>query len=427
MKSELTRRTDSSASLKVVLDKAALEPVRQQVFDKLRGRVKAAGFRPGKAPDHIIERELGDHTIHHEVIEAAVMRGYAQAVREHSLPVIAQPNVKLSKFVPYSELEFTAEVELLPPVKLPDYKTLKARPKAVKVEGKEVDRVIEDLRLRVAERHPADRPAQMGDEVTMDFTGSKNDQTIDGATGRDQKLILGSGRFIPGFEEKLVGKHSGEEFEFDIDFPKDYQETSLAGARVKFKVILKAVHSIDLPPADDGLAQKVSQYQTLDEMRNDITSHLELEQQHGVDNRFEQELIDELLAKTEVGLPNGLVGEQVERLKHDLSNRLTSSGLDIDKYLGARNQTMDQLETELRPEAERRVKLAMVLSEVAKAEKISVTDQDVNDELTRLKSAYQERETQAELARPEMKEEVYNHLMATRTIAKIKEYILGPK
>ncbi|MBW3538087.1 trigger factor [Candidatus Parcubacteria bacterium] len=425
MKSSVTNSTDTEATLTVNVSQDAFAPIVRRTFDQLRGRVKAAGFRPGKAPDHIVERELGSSHVQNDVLEAAVGASYAQAVKEHSLAVIAPPKVNITKFVPYTELEYTATVPVMPKIQLADYKKIKKRRPKVEVQEAEVDRTIEDLRQRLAKKPAVDRAAKAGDEVVIDFEGSKDGAPVPGASAEDHTLLLGSNSFIPGFEEQLVGLKAGESKRFEVTFPQDYRETSLAGQKVTFQVSVKEVREVVLPEINDSFAAEIGPFTAVAALRQDIAERIRAEKADEAARAFEQSVLDEIVDGSKLKTPPHLVDRQIERQKAELSERLAGSGLDIDKYLGLTKQTLDKLEDEMRPRAERQVAVAMVLSRIAQEENLTVTPAEVDQELERLRTAYPDQQVQTELKAPHIKEEIYNHLMTTKTVGKVLEYVEG--
>jgi trigger factor len=422
MKTTITSRTEVKAEFNVVLDQPELDEVKAHVFNDLRGRVKAAGFRPGKAPDMIVERELGSSVVQSEFIEHAVQHTYPEAIRQEALQTVSSPQISLTKFVPYSELEYKVSVELIPKVKLADYTKLKVKKPQVKVEAAEVDRAVEDLRRRVAARLESEHPARKGDEVNFDFDGTKDGEPVRGASAKNQTLQLDSEQFIPGFEDKLVGMKKGEEKDFEIRFPKEYHEKSLAGEMVKFYIKLNSVTELVLPEADEKFVEQVSPFKSLADLKADIGTKIEDEKQQQARNEFEREVLDKLLKESEYKTPESLVQQQLERMKGELEQNLAASGLDSGKYLELAGKSAEEAEKEMRPEAERRVGLALVLTEVATQEKLSVGQPELDAELERLKSEYPDATTQAELENPRTREEVYNHLMASKVIAKLLSY-----
>lgn len=424
MKSTINKKTDTHVTFTVQMDEHSLAPIVDATYNRLRQNVKVAGFRPGKAPNAIVDRELGTAVVQAEVLDAATNHSYSHAIREHSLPVIARPEVKLSKFVPYTELEYEATAEVLAEIKLADYKKLKTRMPAVEVEDKEIDQVIDDLRKRVAKRTDADRAAKMGDEVVFDFEGTKDGKPVAGAKSANYPLVLGSKSFIPGFEEELVGLKAGDEKTFDITFPKDYQP-ELAGQKVTFKIKVNRVVEVALPEINDELATEIGGVKSLVELRKSVEASLLDQKVQAVERQYENSLLQELLKGSSLKAPESMIDQQKHRLKHELEENLQQRGMTLEQYASAQGTKPEAVQKELDEEAKRRVELALVLTEVAKVEKIEVTDDEIDGEIEKLKMQYTDAEMQKQIDRPETREEIYNHLMATKTIAKIKGYNEG--
>lgn len=422
MKSIITSTTDTSKTLTVTLDQKDMAETVKHTMDHLRAKVKAAGFRPGKAPDHIVERELGAQTVQAEVIDAVLGATYPQVLIENEINPVGSPQVEVSKFVPYTELEYVLTVEILAPVKLADYKKLKSKKPEVKVDPKDLDNAVEDLRKRLASHEPIKEAAKLEDETVIDFEGSQNGILVPGAKGADHHLVLGSGSFIPGFEEELVGLKAGDTKTFDITFPKEYHEASLAGAVVTFKVDVKEVHRIILPEVTDALAVEVAGVKTVKELKADIESRLLAEKEATAMRDYENVLIEEIVKGSKYTLPETLVDRQLEAMRLEFGQQLSQSGMDLDKWLNLTGKNAEEFDKELRPKAEDRVAAGIVMSEISKLENITVSDQDIEEELNRLRINYPDPAMQAELEKPELREEIFNHLMASRTLAKIVEY-----
>ncbi len=427
MKAEITKKTDTEVTLLIIASEAEIKHSYEHAIDHYRPRVKVAGFRPGKAPDNIVVREIGDTTIQTETIEHTISHAYSDAVNQEKLQVIGQPKIDIKKWVPYSTLEFEAITEIVPPIKLPDYKKIKKSPKKVQVTEDQISQMVEDLRRRVAKRGPALRPAQLEDEVKFDFDGRQNGKPVEGASSKNFSLKLGSGQFIPGFEEQMVGLNVGDEKTFTVTFPSDYHEKSLAGQPVDFTVKIHEVTAFDLPEKDDKFAAEVGPFKTYKDLVADIKDQLTVEAEENAKRELETELLDEIVSKLKTTVPEKLVAQQIERLKADLSQRLAQSGLNMDQYLEIQKKSQEDLEKELRPEAERRVKLALVLSEVAKEEKLTVTAGELDSELESLRQQYTDPAMQEELSSPRIREDLYNHLLSTKTINKLIEYATNKK
>lgn len=422
METKIITRTDTEVTFTVSLDESELKNIKKEVFDHLRGNVKAAGFRPGKAPDMIVERELGSDAVQHDVIDHAIQHTYSKAVKEQALQVVSSPNITLEKFVPYTQLEYKAVAELMPKVKLADYTKIRLKRPAIKIEPAEINRTIEELRRREATRLVSEQPAKLGDEVNFDFAGTKGGQAVDGASAKNQTLQLGSGQFIPGFEDEMIGLKVGDEKTFDIRFPNTYHEKTLASQVVTFAIKINGVTDLVLPEVDGDFISAVSPFKTEDEFKADITAKLTGEKAEAASRQYEQEVLDKLLKDSDFKTPAALVEQQLERMRQELAQNLAYSGLDLPKYLDLSGKTKAEMDNEMRPEAERRVGLAMILTEVAAAEKLSVKPEELDAEIARLKQDYADPQTQAELENPNTREEVYNHLMASRVIAKLVDY-----
>ena len=422
MPSEIKSKTETEVTLAIKVTPEVLEHAREHAFNHLRGHVKASGFRPGKAPDHIVERELGSDTVQSEALEHATRDSYSEAVQEHDIAPIGPPQISLSKFVPYTEMEYTAKVEIMPQVQLPDWKKLKFKRPPIKIEDSEIERTIDDLRKRLAERQDVKRPAKLEDAVTINFDGSLDGKPIEGASAKSYELVLGSKSFIPGFEEELIGLKEGDKKEFDITFPADYHQQSLAGQKVKFAIELLKVKEVTLPPVDDAFAAKVGPFKSVAELKADITSRLSEEKAAGASREFEQTVLDGIVEQAKVATPQRLVDEQVQYLQEEMEQNLMYAGLDISKFLDLQEKTREQWQTELRPQAEKRVKLGLVLRAIADSENILIKDAEVEAELARLRATHSDEQAQAELAKDQTKRDIANQLLLSKTISKIIEY-----
>ncbi len=427
MPSSIKTKDETEVIIQVSCPESELRPVVKQVFEKLRPKVKAAGFRPGKAPDSIVERELGNNYVQQEVIEAATVASYSKAIQDLGLQVVAHPEVTLQKFVPYSELEYTAKVEVLPEVKLPNYKKINLKRPQVSVDNKEVDQVIEDLRYRQASRMVKKGGAEQGDEVTMDFKGSQNGQELTQASAQNFSARLGAGRLVPGFEEHLLGKTADSETEFDIKMPENYHDQQVAGKTLHFAVKVNAVWQINLPEVDAEFIAAISPFKDEKELRADVHSKLKAQKDDEAGYQYEREVLDELLKQSNFKVPPGLTHQQQHKLLDEFRQQIEGRGLGWEEYLKLSSKSEEVIEQELRPEAERRVRLAILLSEIARSEGLTLSAKDLDAEIAKLKAQYTDIKIQQELDTPDGRESVYNHLMSQKVINRIIEYVEGKK
>lgn len=416
--------SETSTKLTITADAKDLAGIKQHALEKLAPRVKIPGFRAGKVPVELVEKNLDPNVLQSEVLDEAVNHFYGDAVGEKQLRVVAQPQVQLTKFVPYTELEFTAEVTTLGKVTLPDYKKPTAKKQVDKVTDKDIKEVLERLQKQTAEYTEVERAAKSGDRVNIDFEGTDSKgEAVNGAAGKDYPLSLGSNTFIPGFEDNVVGLKKGEEKTFTIPFPKDYGVKALQGKKVTFKVTANKVEEAKLEDINDAFAAKVGPFKTLDELKEDIKKQIGVERERQAQQDFEAQLIKDIVAKTKVVLPQELIDEQVEAVDREFKQNLLYRGQTMTEYLESTGQTEeDYRKKELLPAAEERLKAGLVLSEIAELEKITVTPEELEIRMQIMKGQYTDAKMQAELEKPESRREIASRLVTEKTIAKLVGY-----
>ncbi len=421
MKHTITKQTNSSATIHISVDEQFITPYKTAVLKRLKKNLKIDGFRPGQAPDHIALRELGDARVQSEVLEEVVMHAYARAVRELKLATIASPKVEVKKFVPFSELELDAEVAVMPTIGY-DYTKLRVKPKAFKVDPKEMTETLQGLQKQMAERTKSTKPVAQGDEVKLDFDGVREGKPVEGAAAKNSLITIGEGRFIPGFEDNLVGLKVGATKTFTVTFPKDYHAKDLAGQKVDFTVTIHEVHNLVLPKIDDSFAARVGAFKTLAELKKDIEKTMLAQKEQQAAQDYENEVVGELVAKAKFEVPEFLLEDNIHRLEHEVEDNLKNSGLDLKKYLEIQNKTEADYHKELHDEAARRVKLGILMRAVIDKENIVVTDAEVDAELERLKQQYSDPKMQEELTHGHFRDDLRTHLLTTKAVAKLVGY-----
>ena len=303
--------TPTSVKLTLVADADLLNSVKDQVLRGMARNLKLAGFRPGKAPLAVAEKNVDQEQLQAQLVDEVLNRMYSQALQDENLRPVAQPQASVTKFVPYTTLEAELEVEVVGDITLPDYKKIKLAIPAVKVEAKNVDAVLDDLRQRAADRTDVDRAAKDGDQVYMDFTGTdaKTKEPIEGADGKNYPLVLGSNSFIPGFEENLLGVKAGDDKSFDLTFPADYSVAALQKKKVNFAVSVIKVQELKQPKLDEAFAATVGPFKSVAELKADIKKQLEAERQQQVRRDFESELLGKITEQAKVAIPEALIEE----------------------------------------------------------------------------------------------------------------------
>ncbi|MGH7237739.1 MAG: trigger factor, partial [Candidatus Saccharimonadales bacterium] len=291
-----TKLAETKRKLVVRADASELNEAKSAAVKKLGSSAKLAGFRTGKAPARLVEKNLDQNALQTEVLDSLINQLYIEAVNQNKLRVVGRPEVSITKFVPFTQLDFAAEVEVIGDVKLTNYKLLKLEKPKATVSAKDVNDVLDNLNHQNAGRKDASRAAKTGDEVTLDFVGrdAGTNQKINGADGKDYPLLLGSDQFIPGFEKELVGMKAGDEKEFTLTFPTDYAVSSLRGKKVVFDVTVKKVVGLELAKIDDAWAAKISPFKNLSELKADIKRQVTAEKQRGLDQQYQRDLLGKI-------------------------------------------------------------------------------------------------------------------------------------
>ena len=418
--------TKNKLKLTIFAEKAELDSMKKHILEHhFQKDMKVAGFRQGKVPLELVEKNADPNQVQSQFLDEIINDLYSKAINQGRLKVVDQPKVEISKFVPYSQLEFTAEVPVLEDIKLPDYKNIKlAKPKIKPVTKAEIDEVIERIRTQLASKNDVDRACKVGDQVWIDFDGiDDKGKPVEGAKGRDYPLILGSDTFIPGFETNLIGLKPNDKKSFTLKFPKDYHIKALANRDVTFSVDVIKVQEMVKPPINDELASKSGPFTKLSELESDIKKQLEFEKQTQVDRDYEGQLIKAITAKTSFDIPESLVDNDVEAKLKELKQNLVYRGQTFDEYLKQEGLSEDELRKKrLKPEAIERLKNSIVLSEIAEVEGVRITSADVDARLSQIKQQYSDQASQEEINKPEFRQQTGSRMVAEKTVQLLTKY-----
>ncbi len=424
MQTTVKHLTPTKVELTLVADDDTLSLVHSAVVADLAKGVQVAGFRKGHAPAAVAEKAIDQQQLQTRFLDSALSELYSQAVVENQLRTVGQPAVSVTKFVPYTSLEAKVEVEVIGAVKLADYKKFKFSPKAVKLEDKEIEAVIDDLLARDATKNPVERPAAEGDEVLIDFKGvdAKTQEAIAGADGTGYPLVIGSNTFIPGFEPELIGLKPGEEKTFDVTFPKDYGAKALQGKKVTFTVSATEVREVVVPKLDDAFAAKVGPFKTVAELRGDIRKQLQAEKEFQAARQMENELLTELAKKSKADIPEALIDDETERMIAEEKQNILYRGQTWQEYLEFIGETEEDHRKNIAEQAELRVKTGVVLGEVAQVEDVTVEEAELETRLAEMKQQYTDAKMQEELAKPENQRDIASRILTEKTIAALVSY-----
>lgn len=382
-----TLKETNKYELEVVVDAETFEKAVQRSYKKNIGQVNLPGFRKGKAPRQMVEKMYGKDVFYPDAIEFCYPEALDAAIKEAGLRVVGVESVE--EVSTDNGFEFKAIVIVEPEVEIDGYKSIEIKSKGVRVTEKMIGEEIDKIRDRNSRMITVeDRPAADGDTAVIDFEGFLGDVAFEGGKAENYNLALGSGSFIPGFEDQIIGHNAGEEFTITVKFPEDYQAEELKGQDAQFKIKLHEIKTKELPELDDEFVKDVSDKETVDEykaeIKETITKRLKEERENDISNQLTDKLID--LLKGEI--PEAMYDNEVNSMIRDFDARLRSQGMDMNTYLGYMGMDVDALKNMYRKDAEKRVKLRLALKKIAALENIVVTDEDVEAEFTRLAEAY---------------------------------------
>ena len=417
-----TNKQKSSVSFDVEFVSADFEPARLKALSRLARNVKIPGFRNGKAPASKVESHVDPNELAMTTLDILVREAIPKIYEEAKVQPLSAPHVDIKKFVPGEMAEVTITSDIMPEVKLPDYKKLKAKYVAPKVSDKDVDDVLGRIAESFAEGKAVKRAAKMGDEVIIDFKGMKDGKAFEGGTAKDFKLKLGSGQFIPGFEEGVVSHEPGDKFDLKLKFPKDYHAKELAGADTVFEVLLKQVNEITIPAIDDELAKKTGAFPTLKDLRVDIKQNLEAQGLENADREFKDAMLDELVKGSKTVAPEALVNEQAEAIKNDMLRNINARGGKLEQYLEQVKQTEEEWLKEIHDAAEQRVIGHLVVAKLGDELKIEVTEEEILDNLDHLREMYKkDAHALKELDSEQTSIAIRNRLRINKTMEKLAQ------
>lgn len=390
MSLQVEKLEHNMAKLTVEVAAEDVEKALQAAYLKQRKQINIPGFRKGKVPRQMIEKMYGPEVFYDEAANNMIPDAYAKAYDESELDIVSQPKIEVVQMEKGKPFIFTAEVATKPEVTLGDYKGLKVDKVSTRVTQKEVDEEIEKERERNARTiEVTDRAVQDKDEVTLDFEGFVDGVAFEGGKGEDYPLTIGSGSFIPGFEEQLIGAEIDKEVEVNVTFPKEYHSEELAGKDATFKCTVHTIKAKELPELDDEFASEVSECETMDAYRAEVKKNIKERKERTGKEKKENQAVDQAIENAQMDIPEAMIEFQVRQMADDFARRIQQQGLTVEQYFQFTGMTAEKMLEEMRPQAEKSIKTRLVLEAIVKAENIEVSDERVEEELTKMAEAYQ--------------------------------------
>ena len=388
MKATLISKENNRAKFTMDFTAEEFEAAVVKAYQDSKDKFNIDGFRKGKAPRSIIEKHFGEGVFFEDAINNLFQTAYPEALNELDLEVIDSPQADFSEIGKGKPLTVTIDVAVYPVVEVKDYKGIEVEQVDPEVTEEDVDRDIEAMRKRNSRMVVADRPVENGDTVILDYAGFVGDEQFQGGTAENQELKIGSGMFIPGFEEQLIGVKAGESKDVVVTFPEEYQAKELAGKEATFKCTVHEVKFEELPELDDEFAKDVSEFDTLAELRDDARARILESVKLQCENEAKDKVIAQVYENNKIEAPATMVADEMDRMIQELEQQMRYQGLNIQQYLQFTGSTLDDFRNEIKPEAEKRVATRIVLRSIGEVENVEVTDEDLDKELQRMSEAY---------------------------------------
>ena len=389
MSLQVEKLEKNMAKLTIEVSAEDLEKAMQAAYQKAKGRITLPGFRKGKAPRKMIEQMYGKGIFLEDAANALIPEHYSKALEECDLEIVSQPEIDVTQAEPGKAFIFTAEVAVKPEVTLGEYKGVEVPKSETEVTDEDVEAELKKEQEKNSRTVTVeDRGAENGDITTIDFEGFVDGEAFEGGKGTDYPLTLGSNTFIPGFEEQLVGAKVGDDVDVKVTFPEEYQAKELAGKEAIFKCAVKKIEAKELPELDDDFAKDVSEFDTLAEYKEHVKTNLEDKKANEAKRAKEDAAVDKAIENAQMDIPEAMLMTQCRQMLDDFSRRMQSQGLSMDQYFQFTGMTADKMMEDMKPQALKRIQTRLVLEKVAEVENIQPTEEEVNEEISKMAEAY---------------------------------------
>ncbi len=421
MSLQVEKLEKNMAKLTIETEAAEFEKAVEKAYQQEKKKISIPGFRKGKVPRQMVERMYGKEIFFEEAANIVIPDAYDKAVDECEEEIVSSPKIEVIQIEAGKPFIFTATVALKPEVKLGEYKGVKVEVMDTKVTDEEVDAEINKERENNARNITVDdRPVQDGDMTTLDFEGFVDGVAFEGGKGENYPLTIGSGAFIPGFEEQLVGAKLGEETEVKVTFPEDYQAEHLQGKEAVFKCTVKEIKTKELPELNDEFASDISEFETLAEYREDVKKNLEEKKQKDAKNEKQEAAVKAAVDAAEMEIPDAMLETQQKQMVDEFAQRITMQGIAMDQYMQMTGATYEQMVDRVKPQAEERIRSRLVLEAIAEAEKLEPTEEEYEEELKVMADVYQ---MEVDKVRDLMGEREKKNILKDLAVRKAAEFI----
>ena len=389
MSLQVEKLEKNMAKLTIEVSAEDLDKAMEKAYQKQKSRISLPGFRKGKAPRKMIESMYGKGVFMEDAVNSLVPQEYTKALGECDLEIVSQPEINVTQMEPGKALIFTADVAVKPEVTLGDYKGVEVPKSEIAVTDEEVDAEVKKEQDKNARTVAVeDRAAANGDITTIDFEGFVDGVAFDGGKGTDYALTLGSGTFIPGFEDQLVGANAGDHVEVKVTFPEEYQAKELAGKEAVFQCDVKKIETKEVPELDDEFAKDVSEFDTLAEYKEDVKKKLTEKKEKEARTAKENAAVDKAIENAQMDIPELMTKTECRQMMDDFSRRMQQQGLSMEQYFQFTGQSVDKMMEDMKPQALKRIQTRLVLEKVAEVENIQPTEEEVNEEISKMAEAY---------------------------------------
>lgn len=399
-------------------DAAKLDAAITKAYNKKKNQFSIPGFRKGKVPQKLIEKEYGVEIFYEDAANILIPEVYEAEMKDCDLDIVSRPEIDVVQLEKGKPFIFTAELAVKPEVTLGEYKGMDVPKTRITVKKEEIEEELKKTQEQNArEITIEDRPVKDGDILTIDYSGSVDGEKFEGGTAEDQTLVIGSGAFIPGFEEQLIGKELNEETAIDVTFPEEYHASDLAGKAAVFEVKIKGIKEKELPELDDEFASEVSEFETLEEYKADIKEKIRERKKEEANTARENKIVDLVVENAQMDIPDAMIEEQVQQMTDEFAQRLSYQGLSFEQYLQFSGMDAQKFADDMKPQAIKRIETRLVLEAIVKAENIEASEEDYKEELDKMAAMYQmETEQLEKMIQDSQKEQMMDDIAVQKAV-----------